>query len=118
MDAAVPCSVLANKSGRIPHCALHAKESYDFFRVCISDGVVVERFVEVDVFSAIVPIAGLISLFSPCSLQLWWRDFVRAYTVQATFIAHGVPSADKNKFTTGTIIVGEIIISPKKERPG
>ncbi len=48
MDAAVPCSVLANKSGRIPHCALHAKESYDFFRVCISDGVVVERFVEVD----------------------------------------------------------------------
>lgn len=54
-------------------------------------------------FSAIVPIAGLVSLFSPCSLRLFWRAFVRAYAVRATFNAHGVPSTDKRSFYNGRI---------------
>jgi len=36
---------------------------------------------------------GWLLLFSTYSLLL--RGFVRAYTVRATFIAHGVPSTDK-----------------------
>ncbi|MFM1654019.1 hypothetical protein ACI7RC_18240 [Brevibacillus sp. B_LB10_24] len=42
-----------------------------------------------------VPIAGC-TLFSTYIL-LFLRIFVRAYTVRATFIAHGVPSTDKKE---------------------
>jgi len=35
--------------------------------------------------------------------------FERAYTVRATFIAHGVPSTDKKDFTTGNFNIRHVV---------